>query len=74
MKMLHMAAVVLVAVGGITWGLIGLNALMGGTPGDWNVVHMLLGSSPELEASIYLLVGVSAVWLLVSDQRGRFSR
>lgn len=65
MKMLHMAAVVLVAVGGINWGLIGLNALMGGMPGDWNVVNMALGASPELEWGIYLLVGISAVWLLV---------
>jgi uncharacterized membrane protein YuzA (DUF378 family) len=68
MKLLHMVATILVAVGGINWGLIGLNCLMGGVAGDWNVVNMLLGTSPELEWSIYLLVGVSAVWLLVTHK------
>ncbi|MDB5225401.1 MAG: hypothetical protein JWL87_353 [Candidatus Adlerbacteria bacterium] len=68
MKLLHIAAVILVAVGGINWGLIGLNALMGGAAGDWNVVNMLVGTMPELENGIYLLVGVSALWLLVTHK------
>ncbi len=32
---------------------------------DWNVVHMILGSVPTLEAIVYVLVGVAAVMKLV---------
>ena len=67
MKILHVIAFILVAVGGINWGLAGLSMLSGG--GDWNVVHMLLGSSMELEAVVYVLVGVSAVWMLMTHKK-----
>lgn len=53
-----MVVKVLVIIGGINWGLVGVGMMMGS---DWNVVHMLLGSMPTLEAVVYLLVGVSAV-------------
>lgn len=59
-KMLHMVAVALLVVGGVNWGLVGLGGFMGS---DWNVVHMLLGSIPTLEWLVYVLVGVSAVWI-----------
>ena len=52
-------AKVLVVIGGINWGLVGLGMLLGGS--DWNVVHMILGSVPTLEAIVYLLVGIAAV-------------
>jgi uncharacterized membrane protein YuzA (DUF378 family) len=67
MKALHMIAFILMAIGGINWGLIGLGWLAGSQ--DWNVVHMILGSSMELEAVVYVLVGVSAVWLLVTHKK-----
>jgi len=28
---------------------------------DWNVVHMILGSWPVVEALVYILVGIAAV-------------
>ena len=41
MKALHMVAFVLVAVGGLNWGMIGLGSLMSGA--DWNIVAKILG-------------------------------
>ncbi len=57
MKTLKMLAYLLVVVGGLNWGLWALLNL--------NLVEMLLGSVPMLEKAVYVLVGVSAVWLLV---------
>lgn len=54
---------VLVVIGGVNWGLIGLGMLLGG--GDWNVVNMILGSVPMLEAVVYVLVGLAAVWMIM---------
>ena len=57
MKTLKMLAYLLVVVGGLNWGLVGLLEL--------NVVEMLLGSVPTAVQVVYVLVGVSAVWMLV---------
>lgn len=62
MKNLEMVGMLLVMVGAVNWGLVGLGMLMGGT--DWNVVHMLLGSVPTLEALVYVLVGLSGAWMV----------
>ena len=56
--MLSQVTRVLVVIGGINWGLVGLGMLM---DSDWNVVHMILGSVPMLEAVVYILVGLSAI-------------
>jgi uncharacterized membrane protein YuzA (DUF378 family) len=66
MKVLHMIAFLLLAIGGINWGLIGLGGFAGS---DWNVVGMILGSWPMLEWIVYILVGVSAVWILVGHKK-----
>lgn len=52
---------VLVIIGGINWGLVGLGMLMNKSMDAWNVVHLVLGSMPTLEAIVYLLVGLAAV-------------
>lgn len=58
MKAVHIVAEVLVWVGGINWGLIGVG-------GDgWNVVRMILGSVSWLESLVYILVGLSAIYLI----------
>lgn len=67
MKALHMVAFVLVIVGALNWGLVGLGSLMGGA--DWNLVHMILGSMMPLEALVYVLVGLSGVWLVISHRK-----
>ena len=54
---------VLVIIGGVNWGLVGLGMLLG-TVGGWNVVNMVFGSIPVLEAVIYILVGISAVMMI----------
>lgn len=66
MKGLHSVAFVLVIIGGINWGLIGLAGFIGG---DWNVVHMILSFSPQLEWLVYVLVGLSAVYLVTSHKK-----
>ena len=60
MKSLHTVSFILVVVGAINWGL---------TAFGWNVVHMLLGSWPTIETIVYVLVGLSGVYLLVSHKR-----
>jgi uncharacterized membrane protein YuzA (DUF378 family) len=52
---------ILLIIGGINWGLIGIGMLMGG---DWNVVKIVLGNGnlPTLEAIVYILVGVAALF------------
>ncbi len=66
MKALHMVTFILVAVGGLNWGLMGLGWLVNGS--DWNVVKMVVGSSTQLEAIVYLLVGLSTVWILIGHK------
>lgn len=58
----NMIAKYLVIIGGINWGLVGVGMLLGS--GSWNVVNMLLGSMPMLEAIVYVLVGVSALGMI----------
>ncbi len=65
MKMLHMVAFILVAVGGLNWGLVGLGGFMGS---DWNLVSMLLGAWPQVEWAVYALVGLSTVWLVITHR------
>lgn len=61
-----MVAWILVIVGGLNWLLVGLGGFMGS---NWNVVHMLLGSWPQVEWLVYILVGLSAVSELVSHKK-----
>lgn len=66
-----MITFLLMAVGGLNWGLVGLGALINGDAG-WNVVHMVLmvlGSSMQLEAIVYLLVGLATVWELIGHPK-----
>lgn len=58
----------LVFVGGLNWGLVGLGMLM---DKDLNVVNMLLGKWPMVEAIVYLVVGVAAIMALVGCKCGK---
>lgn len=53
---------VLVLVGALNWGLVGLGHFVGS---DLNLVRMILGGWPAVEAIVYLLVGVSAIVSIV---------
>jgi uncharacterized protein len=60
MKTLNMLAVWLVVIGGVNWGTVGLLNL--------NIVNMLLGSMPAIEQIVYILVGVSTVYLVATKR------
>ena len=62
-----MIAFILLVIGGLNWGLVGLDILINGIAG-WNVVDMILGSWPMVEGVVYVLVGISAIWLLVGHK------
>ncbi len=68
MKILHMVAALLVGIGAINWGLIGLSGFVGGGA-NWNAVNLLLGTWPQVEWLVYILVGLSGVWLLVTHKK-----
>lgn len=61
MKTLHIVAFSLVVVGALNWGLI---ALLG-----FNLVSAIVGSWPSLEKLVYILVGVSAVYIFATHQK-----
>lgn len=54
MKTVHMVAFTLLVVGGVNWLLVAFG---------YNLVNSLLGSYPTVEKLVYVLVGVSAVYL-----------
>lgn len=60
MKMLHQAAYVLLWAGGLNWGLVGLF--------DFNLVESLLGTWPVLVTLVYVLVGLSALYTLLTHK------
>lgn len=60
MKWLHMVSVLLVVVGALNWGLVGLF--------NFNLVMYVLGSWPMVEKVVYVLVGLSAVYLLLTHK------
>jgi uncharacterized membrane protein YuzA (DUF378 family) len=70
MKALHMIAWILLVIGGLNWGLVGIG---GFADSDWNVVHLIFGSWPTLEWIIYILVGLSALWLAFEPKGSRMS-
>lgn len=57
-------ASILVVIGAINWGLVGLGSFSM-ISYDWDVVALLLGSIPWLAAIIYILVGLSGIWMLL---------
>ncbi len=54
----------LVVVGALNWGLVGIGMLMNN---DLNVVHMLVGAWPMVEAIVYILVGVAGIGKIFHD-------
>ncbi len=66
MKGMHSISFILVIIGALNWGLVGLGGFAGG---DWNVVRMILGSWPQVEWVVYILVGLSALSLAVSHKK-----
>ncbi len=65
MKSLHRITFVLAIIGALNWGLVGIGDYMGS---NWNVINLLLGSWSWLEDLVYVLVGLSAIYL-ISDHK-----
>jgi uncharacterized membrane protein YuzA (DUF378 family) len=66
MKVLHIIALILLVIGGLNWGLVGTGGFVGG---NWNVVNLLLGAWPVVEWIVYILVGLSALWILFTHKK-----
>ncbi|MEK7521813.1 MAG: DUF378 domain-containing protein [Patescibacteria group bacterium] len=62
LKNLNTIAWWLIIVGGVNWGLVGLGNFLGA--GNLNLVEKILGSFQGASDLVYLLVGLSAVYLL----------
>ena len=56
MKGLNCIAWILVVIGAINWGLIGVF--------DYNVVNVIFASVPVVSKIIYILVGLSGLYLI----------
>ena len=68
MKILHMIAFALLAIGGLNWGLVGIGYFAGS---NWNVVTWIcsyIGDTP-VESIIYILVGLSAIWVAIGHKK-----
>lgn len=64
--MLDWLTLTLVIIGALNWGLVGLGMVLIGEQAlaSWNLVNLLLGWSPVLEAIVYLLVGLAGLYEL----------
>jgi len=60
MKALHIVAFILVIVGGVNWLLVGLIG--------WDVGQLFGGQAEMASRVIYVLVGLSALWLLFTHK------
>lgn len=58
MKTLDVIAAVLLVVGGLNWGLVGLF--------QFDLVDALFGSIPAIARTVYTLVGLAAVYQIVT--------
>lgn len=56
-------ALVLTIVGGLNWGLVGAF--------DFNLVDALFGEGSALSRIVYVLVGLSAIWLVYTATKLR---
>jgi len=57
---LHCVGFWLLWVGGLNWGLVGLF--------DWNLVEAIFGGWPWLVKLVYVLVGLSALFMLATKK------
>ena len=59
MSPISWVAFILTIIGGLNWGLVGISA-------SYNVVDGIFGAGSVVSRIIYILVGLSAIYLLVS--------
>ena len=61
---LDMVSKWLVIIGGLNWGIAGIGGLIKNATLNMGIVNLLLKSIPMLESLVYLLVGLSAAYML----------
>lgn len=61
MRFLDGLSMTLTTVGGLNWGIVGLGNIFNK---DWNLVNMLIGKWAWIENLVYVLAGLSAVYLI----------
>ena len=49
----------LLIIGGLNWGLVGIDR-------GWDLVNLIFGSITWLASIVYILVGLSAIYMLVA--------
>ena len=59
-KLLHIVAFSLLVIGGLNWGLIGLF--------DFNLINSIFGTTPSIEQLVYIVVGVSSIYVFATHQ------
>jgi len=57
MKTIKIIAIILVVIGGLNWGLVGLF--------NFDLVAAIFGAMSVISRIVYILVGLSAVYLVV---------
>jgi uncharacterized membrane protein YuzA (DUF378 family) len=62
-SVLDWLSLALVIIGGVNWGLIGLGHFVD-EGANWNVVNLIFEDFATVEAIIYLLVGLAALYEL----------
>lgn len=55
-KIIDLVAYILVIVGALNWGLVGLF--------DFDIVATLFGTVSRITDIVYVLIGVSALWVI----------
>ena len=61
MKAMHSVSFILLVIGGLNWLLVGI--------GGWDLVAMVLGAGSMLSRIVYILVGLSAVYLVCTHKK-----
>ena len=61
-SMVRNVAKLLVLIGSINWGLIGISYFSGG---NLNIISMVVGGWPAIEAIVQVLIGLSLLYLLI---------
>ncbi len=63
----NIIALIIVLIGCFNWGLVGIF--------NWNLVTALFGAASVIATIVYVLVLISAIWLIIAlcMERGRIS-
>jgi len=61
MNAIDWAAMILVIIGGLNWGLVGLL--------DWDLVATIFGAMSAISRAVYVLVGLGAIYTIYSASK-----